>query len=207
MVRFWVIPRTTQSSDSAGQQSRKDIPGIHLIRPQATWKTNDTSAERDKATVDTEELESVVDWAGYYRQQFHLPTEERGGYVMLPVTNHLGIVHMPKLLAEKVRNSLLQQGTLGPLLARQIRWTFIAVADYSPCNQVLELLSRKNICVPVVGSALMIPTSLGRWTREGAHWINPPGRDQLIPMLSTVITTTLTLISNRNDRPAPQWTG
>ncbi|MEV5837514.1 hypothetical protein [Nocardia sp. NPDC052112] len=153
------------------------------------------------------ELESVVDWADYYRQQFHLPAEERGGYVMLPVTNHLGIVHMPKPVAEKVRVSLLHQGTSGPLLARQIRWTFVAAADYSPGNQILELLSRKNIWVPVVGSALMIPTSLGRWTREGAHWINPPGRDQLLPTLSTVITTTLELISNRNDRLATHWSG
>ncbi|WP_433713469.1 hypothetical protein ACQP2U_04140 [Nocardia sp. CA-084685] len=170
-------------------------------------QTNDISAERDKATVDTEGLENVVDWADYYRQQFHLPAEERGGYVMLPVTNHLGIVHIPKLLAEKVRISLLRQGTLGPLLARQIRWTFVAAVDYAPGRQVLELLARKNICVPVVGSALMIPTSLGRWTREGAHWINPPDRDQSMPMLSTVISTTLAAISDRSDRPASSWTG
>lgn len=157
--------------------------------------------------MDTEELESVVDWADYYRQQFHLPAEERGGYVMLPVTNHLGIIHMPKLLAEKVRNSLVQQGTPGPVLARQIRWTFVAAVDYSPGNQVLELLARKNICVPAVGSALMIPTSLGRWTREGAHWIDPPGRDQLLPILSNVISTTLASIFDRSDRPAPQRAG
>ncbi|WP_433757305.1 hypothetical protein [Nocardia sp. CA-135398] len=157
--------------------------------------------------MDTEELESVVDWADYYRRQFHLPAEERGGYVMLPVTNHLGIIHMPKLLAEKVRVSLVQQGTLGPLLARQIRWTFLAAVDYSPGNQVRELLARKNICVPVVGSALMIPTGLGRWTREGAHWINPPNRDQLLPMLSTVISATLASISDRSYRPVPPRAG
>jgi hypothetical protein len=56
--------------------------------------------------VNLEERQSVVEWAGYYRQQFHLPAEERGGYVMLPVTNKLGIVHMPKHLADRVQASL-----------------------------------------------------------------------------------------------------
>ncbi|MGY4103375.1 hypothetical protein ACW2Q0_28010 [Nocardia sp. R16R-3T] len=110
--------------------------------------------------MESEELENVVDWADYYRQQFHLPAEVRGGYVMLPVTNQLGIIHIPKLLAEKVRVSLVRQGTPDPLLARQIRWTFVAAVDYAPGSQVLEVLTRKNICVPVVGSALMIPTTL-----------------------------------------------
>ncbi|WP_040785467.1 hypothetical protein [Nocardia pneumoniae] len=141
--------------------------------------------------MNIEELESVVEWAAYYRQQFHLPAEERGGYVMLPVTNKVGIVHMPKTRAAAVLASLQQRGTPGPLLARQIRWSFIAAIDYSPGHQILELLTRNDICVPVVGSALMIPTSFGRWTREGAYWINPPARDHGLPLLSVILTTAL----------------
>lgn len=137
------------------------------------------------------ERETVIDWAEYYRQQHHLPADERGGYVMLSVTNRLGIVHAPEPLAARVHESLRRQGTHVPLLARRIRWTFVAAVDYSPGNQVLELLGRIGVCVPVVGSALMIPTSLGRWTREGAYWIDPPARDRLLPLLSTVLTTAL----------------
>ncbi|WP_433661658.1 hypothetical protein ACQPW1_05460 [Nocardia sp. CA-128927] len=142
-------------------------------------------------TVDIEELESVRDWAAYYRQWFHLAAEERGGYVMLPITSTLAIVHMPELLAERVLASLRRQSSPGPLLARQIRWSFVTAVDYSPGYQILDLLARNNICVPAVGNALMIPTSLGRWTREGAHWVNPPHRDEPLPSLSTVITTAL----------------
>ncbi|MGY2123997.1 hypothetical protein ACW9HJ_21330 [Nocardia gipuzkoensis] len=141
--------------------------------------------------MNIEETESVVEWAEYYRQQFHLPTEERGGYVMLPVTNEVGIVHMPKARAAAVHTSLQQRGTPGPLLARQIRWSFVAAIDYSPGYQILDQLTRNDICVPVVGSALMIPTSLGRWTREGAYWVNPPDRSHCLPRLSVVITTAL----------------
>ncbi|WP_330232793.1 hypothetical protein OHA40_10130 [Nocardia sp. NBC_00508] len=140
-----------------------------------------------------EEFSAVADWVDYYRRQFHLPAEERGGYVMLPVTNTVGIVHMPKSAAQRVLDSLREQGTPGPLLARQIRWTFVAAVDYSPGCQVLELLSRNDICIPVVGSALMIPTSFGRCTREGSYWVNPPERDRRLPLLSGVITTALTV--------------
>ncbi|MET8877461.1 hypothetical protein [Nocardia sp. NPDC004604] len=143
--------------------------------------------------MNIEEVRTVLDWVAYYRQQFHLPAEERGGYVMLPVTNAVGIVHVPKLFAEKLLAALRQQGNPGPLLARQIRWTFIAAVDNSPGYRVLDLLSRNDIHVPIVGSALMIPTGLGRHTREGAYWINPPERDQRLPSLSTVITTALAL--------------
>jgi hypothetical protein len=87
------------------------------------------------------------------------------------------------------------------LLARQIRWTFIAAVDYAPGYQVLELLSRNDICLPVAGSALMIPTSLGRWTREGAYWIDPPDRDRVLPMLSTIVTAALAATIDRSKRP------
>ncbi|WP_454198444.1 hypothetical protein [Nocardia sp. Marseille-Q1738] len=138
-----------------------------------------------------EEVSTVADWVDFYRRQFHLPAQERGGYVMLPVTSTVGIVHMPKLVAQQVSDALREQGNAGPLLARQIRWTFVAAVDYSPGYQILDLLSRNDICVPIVGSALMIPTSLGRYTREGAYWVNTPERDRRLPLLSTVITTAL----------------
>ncbi|MBF6059814.1 hypothetical protein IU500_01165 [Nocardia terpenica] len=48
-----------------------------------------------------------------------------------------------------------------------------------------------------VGSALMIPTSFDRCTREGAFWVNPPTRDQLLPLLSTVVSTALAETAER----------
>lgn len=142
--------------------------------------------------MDIEELESVSNWVGYYRGQFQLPVEERGGYVMLPVTNQVGVVHIPRRIAGRVLQSLLQQDIPAPLIARQIRWTMIAAVDYWPDHQVLDLLSRNDICVPVVGSALMLPTSFEQVTREGSYWVNPPDRDRLLPWLSTVVSTALT---------------
>ncbi|TLG18041.1 hypothetical protein FEK35_02715 [Nocardia cyriacigeorgica] len=142
-----------------------------------------------------DELETAPEWAAYYRQQFHLPAVDRGGYVMLPVTNSLGIVHMPASLADRVATLLRQQGCLGPVLARHIRRSFITFVDYSPGHQVVEALTRNDVCVPVLGSALMLPTGLGRWTKEGAYWVEPPHRDRLLPSLSTVVTTALAATS------------
>lgn len=150
-----------------------------------------------------DELETVADWAAYYRQQFHLPAEERGGYVMLSVTNSLGIVHMPRSLADRVATLLRQQGCLGPVLARHIRRSFVTFVDYSPGHQVVEALTRNDICVPVFGSALMLPTGLGRRTREGAYWVEPPHRDRLLPSLSVVVTTALAATS-RMPNPGQQ---
>ncbi|MGF6887171.1 hypothetical protein ABIA39_004305 [Nocardia sp. GAS34] len=83
---------------------------------------------------------------------------------MLPVTSHLGIVHMPMQLAKRALGRLRTQGTSVPLLARHIRWTMLTSVDYSPDSQILDLLSHNNICLPVTGSALMLPTSFERYT-------------------------------------------
>ncbi|MEV0337709.1 hypothetical protein AB0H49_01640 [Nocardia sp. NPDC050713] len=145
--------------------------------------------------MNIESVESAVGWAAYYRQRFYLPAEERGGYVMLPVTNEVGFVHLPQPHAERVLAALRDQQTFVPVLARHIRWSFVTAIDCLPGRQMLDLLTRENICVPVVGSALMVPTSFGRWTREGSYWVIPPTRDRCLPLLSAIVTTALSLSS------------
>ncbi|KZM74560.1 hypothetical protein [Nocardia terpenica] len=150
------------------------------------------------------ELQTVVDWVDYYRGEFHLPVAERGGYAMLLVTDHIGIVHMPKQLAERVLHSLRERDTPGPLLARQIRWTMVASIDRLPGYEMLDRLARNDICVPVVGSALMIPTRFDRYTPEGAFWAIRPTRDQLLPLLSTVVSTALAETAQRAEAIGPE---
>ncbi|MBF6175510.1 hypothetical protein [Nocardia blacklockiae] len=143
--------------------------------------------------MNVEKLRTVEDWVAFYRHEYGLPVNERGGFVMLPITGSVGIVHLPTARAERVRDSLVAQGTAGPMLARQIRWSFLVVPDSRPGAQVLDVLNRSHTGIPAIGSAVMLPTGLGRWTREGCHWIRPPSRDDELPPLSVVITTALTV--------------
>ncbi|WP_324194638.1 hypothetical protein [Nocardia terpenica] len=135
----------------------------------------------------------------FYRHEYTLPVTERGGFVMLPVTSRIGVVHLPTVRAERVRHCLTEQGTAGPMLARQIRWSFLVVPDSRPGVQVLDVLNRLDIGIPGVGSAVMLPTGLGRWTREGCHWVVPPSRDNELPPLSVVITTALAVGAGGED--------
>ncbi|WP_067830919.1 hypothetical protein [Nocardia inohanensis] len=149
--------------------------------------------------MNADKLRTVEDWVTYYRHEFGLPVTERGGYVMLPVTGRVGIIHLPVARAEKVRAALQSQHRTGPMLARQIRWSFLAEPDSRPGDQVLEALNRLDIGIPAVGSAVMLPTGLGRWTREGCHWVVAPTRDQKLPPLSVLITTALAVGTESED--------
>ncbi|WP_019932274.1 hypothetical protein [Nocardia sp. BMG111209] len=149
--------------------------------------------------MNVEKLHTVAEWVTFYRQEMTLPVAERGGFVMLPMTARLGVVHLPVVRAERVRDSLTRQGIAGPVLARQIRWSFLVTPDGRPGAQVLEVLNRLDIGIPVAGSAVMLPTGLGRWTREGCHWVVPPGPGAELPPLSMVITTALAVGSGGED--------
>ncbi|MEG8181393.1 hypothetical protein GZH49_23080 [Nocardia terpenica] len=149
--------------------------------------------------MNVEKLRTVEDWVTFYRHEYTLPVTERGGFVMLPVTSRIGVVHLPTMRAERVRDCLTEQGTAGPMLARQIRWSFLVVPDSRPGVQVLDVLNRLDIGIPGVGSAVMLPTGLGRWTREGCHWVVPPSRDNELPPLSVVITTALAVGAGGED--------
>ncbi|MEU1208990.1 hypothetical protein [Nocardia sp. NPDC005825] len=141
--------------------------------------------------MNADKLRTVDDWVSYYRHEFGLPVTERGGFVMLPVTTQVAVVHLPVARAEKVRSALQLRRTDGPMLARQIRWSFLAEPDSRPGAQIMEVLDRLDIGIPTIGSAVMLPTGLGRWTREGCHWVRPPTRDSKLPPLSAIITTAL----------------
>lgn len=141
--------------------------------------------------VNVEKLRTVEDWVALYRREFALPVIERGGFVMLPITGRIGVVHLPVVRAERVRESLSDQGVSAPMLARQIRRSFVVTPDDRPGNHVVDVLNRLDIGIPAIGSAIMLPTGLGRWTREGCHWIVPPEHDHTLPPLSVVITTAL----------------
>ncbi|ONM49454.1 hypothetical protein [Nocardia donostiensis] len=145
--------------------------------------------------MNVEKLRTADDWAAYYRHEFGLPVAERGGFVMLPITSRVCILHLPTVRAEKVRAAVAQQGSENvrvPMLARQIRWSFLAYPDSRPEAEVLQTLNRLDIGLPGVGSAVMLPTGLGRWTREGCYWVAPPERGEPLPPLSAIVDTALT---------------
>jgi hypothetical protein len=141
--------------------------------------------------VNVDRLRTVDDWVAYYRHEFGLPVRAQGGFVMLPITGRVCVVHLPTARAEKVRAALEQHGTRGLMLARQIRWSFLAARDSRPGTQVLEVLNLLDIGIPAIGSAVMLPTGLGHWTREGCFWVGPPSRGDTLPPLSVIITMAL----------------
>ncbi|MQY24066.1 hypothetical protein [Nocardia macrotermitis] len=142
--------------------------------------------------MNVEKLRTAEDWVALYRYEFALPVIERGGYVMLPITGRIGVLHLPLARAGRVSDSLIDQGISAPVLARQTRWSFVVTPDDRPGHSMVDLLDRIDIGIPAIGSAIMLPTGLGRWTREGCHWVVPPtGDDTTLPPLSAVITTAL----------------
>ncbi|GAB0102463.1 hypothetical protein JMUB6875_14310 [Nocardia sp. JMUB6875] len=149
--------------------------------------------------MNADKLRTVEDWVSYYRHEFGLPVTERGGFVMLPVTAQIAVVHLPVARAEKVRSALQQRHKGAPMLARQIRWSLLAEPDSRPGAQIMEVLDTLDIGIPAVGSAVMLPTGLGRWTREGCHWVTPPARDTKLPPLSAIITTALAVGTGSED--------
>lgn len=149
--------------------------------------------------MNADRLRTVEDWVSYYRHEFALPVIERGGFVMLPVTTQIGVVHLPVARAEMVRGALRQQRCGGPMLARQIRWSLLAEPDSRPGDQIMVALNRLDFGIPAIGSAVMLPTGLGRWTREGCHWVTPPARDSKLPPLSAIITTALAVGAESED--------
>ncbi|WP_067694790.1 hypothetical protein [Nocardia jejuensis] len=149
--------------------------------------------------MNADKLRTIEDWVTFYRHEFGLPVAERGGFVMLPVTSRVGVIHLPVARAEKVRTVLQQQHKSGPMLARQIRWSFLTAPDSRPGEQVMDVLNRMDIGIPAIGSAVMLPTGLGRWTREGCHWVKPPARELELPPLSAIITTALAVGAGGED--------
>lgn len=147
--------------------------------------------------MNVEKLRTVDDWAAYYRHEFGLPATERGGFVMLPITSRACVIHLPTERARAVRELLDSRDIRVPVLARQIRWSFVAYPDRRPDPEVVEMLHRIDIDIPGVGSAVMLPTGMGRWNREGCNWVVPPERDGLLPPLSSVINAALLAGGNR----------
>lgn len=149
-------------------------------------------------TVNVEKLRTVDDWAAYYRHAFGLPATERGGFVMLPITSRACVIHLPTERAHAVRELLDSRDIRVPVLARQIRWSFVAYPDRRPDPEVVEMLHRIQIDIPGLGSAVMLPTGMGRWNREGCNWVVPPERDGLLPPLSSVINAALLAGGNQD---------
>lgn len=141
--------------------------------------------------MNVEKLRTADDWVMFYRHQAGLTCIQRGGFVTLPINGSVGIVHLPADRAERVCASLAEHGGCGPVLARRIRWSFLVFPDGRPGGQVSEILDRLGIEIPSSGGEIMMPTSLGRWTREGCRWIVAPMPDRELPPLSKVVTTAL----------------
>lgn len=141
--------------------------------------------------MNVEKLRTADDWVMFYRHHAGLACIQRGGFVTLPVTSSVAVVHLPERQAEPVCRSLAEHGRCGPVLARRVRWSFLVFPDSRPGGQVSEILPRLDIGLPTPGGEIMLPTSLGRWTREGCHWIVAPTPGQKLPPLSIVVTTAL----------------
>ncbi|MGW5519341.1 hypothetical protein [Nocardia africana] len=141
--------------------------------------------------MNVEKLRTADDWVMFYRHHAGLTCIQRGGFVTLPVTGTVGVVHMPADRGEAVCRFLTEHDGCGPVLARRTRWSFLVSPDGRPDAQVAEILQRLDIGIPAVGGEIMMPTSLGRWTREGCHWIVAPGSGLELPPLSIVVTTAL----------------
>ncbi|SFL71806.1 Uncharacterised protein [Nocardia asteroides] len=116
---------------------------------------------------------------------------------MLPITDRICVVHLPTTRAESVLATLREQRRAGPVLARQIRWSVLAEPDARPPAEVATELAGIDIDIPNIGSAVMLPTSLGRWSREGCHWVRPPTRDDVLPPLSLVLHLALSVTPQR----------
>ncbi|GGK52676.1 hypothetical protein GCM10011591_25530 [Nocardia camponoti] len=126
-----------------------------------------------------------------YQREFGLPVRERGGFVMLPITANLCVVHLPSARAEKVLAAMRASAEDGPVLARHIRWSVLATPDERPAGPLADELAGLDVDVPGVGSAVMLPTSLGKWSREGCYWVRFPQLGDALPALSAVLRTAI----------------
>ncbi|MGH8883336.1 MAG: hypothetical protein ACRD0P_39350, partial [Stackebrandtia sp.] len=90
---------------------------------------------------------------------------------------------------------------IGPSTLDQLDADVTRIAnDYvhtPPMPMMVEMLQRIDIDIPGVGSAVMLPTGMGRWNREGCNWVVPPERDGVLPPLSSVINAALLAGGNR----------
>lgn len=141
--------------------------------------------------MNVEKLRTAQDWATFYRHRFGLPVVERGGFVMLPITARIGVVHLPTAHARRARTALDEQTHCVPLLARQIRWSFLTRPEKILSRDTLAMLEALDIGVPAMGSALMLPTSMGPHAREGCRWIVPPQLDLPLVSRATVLDAAL----------------
>ncbi len=160
-------------------------------RSGGTLESDRERRREGREAVNVEKLRTADDWVMFYRHLAGLTCIQRGGFVTLPVTDRVGVVHLPAERAERVRRSLEAHECCGPVLARRVRWSFLVTPDSRPGGQVSEILQRLHIGIPSPGGEIMMPTSLGRWTREGCHWVVPPAPDPELPPLSIVVTTAL----------------
>ena len=149
--------------------------------------------------MNVEKLRTADDWVMFYRHRAGLTCIQRGGFVTLPITGSVGVLNVPIDQAEPVYRSLTEHGACGPVLARRVRWSFLVTPDIRPGVQVSELLSRLEIGMASPGGEIMMPTGLGRRTREGCHWIVAPAPGRELPPLSRVVTTALAVGSGGED--------
>lgn len=149
--------------------------------------------------MNVEKLRTADDWVMFYRHRAGLNCIQRGGFVTLPVGCGVGVVHIPMEYAGAVRDRLLAAGHRGPVLARRTRWSFLAAGHDRPTGTLVSDLRRLGIAIPSVGGEIMMPTGLGRSTREGCHWIDAPAPDVELPPLSLVVTTAVAVGKDGED--------
>lgn len=131
-----------------------------------------------------------------YRTEFGLPVTVRAGRVELTIGDHVGALHMPAALGEKVLAALRQRLLDGPVVARRNqtqRWTFLVSYDRTPSHERELQLDLLGVCIQPGDSALLLPAGYGNTPviTPGCWWIRQPARNEVLPPLSAVASTTL----------------
>lgn len=144
---------------------------------------------------------SATDRAAYYRKYFGLPhVRESSGFVLLPLIDSIGAIHMPGSLAEQVLEELDSRGVSGPVVARtkpSERHTFFALADGTRSLEAIGPLERYGVSIGSYGSAVILPSRLERLPDAWCWWERRPERSSKLPLVSEVVSAVLGVTAAR----------
>ena len=144
---------------------------------------------------------TATDRAAYYRKYFGLPhVRESSGFVLLPLIDSIGAIHMPGGLAKRVLAELDERGVAGPVVARtkpSERHTFFALAESGRSTDAISPLERFGVSIGSYGSAVILPSRLERLPDAWCWWERRPERSSKLPLVSEVVAAVLTVADAR----------
>lgn len=141
---------------------------------------------------------TATDRAAYYRKYFGLPhVRESSGFVLLPLIDSIGAIHMPGTMAKQVLAEMDERGVPGPVVARtkpSERHTFFALADSGRPTDAISPLERYGVSIGSYGSAVILPSRLERLPDAWCWWERRPERSSKLPLVSEVVAAIHTVI-------------